>query len=68
MECLHPQRGTRDDGRTKFHYTYRCGVCVSCRIERREQWAARILLEAKLHEDTVFVTLTYGKGHVPAGS
>ena len=65
MECLHPQRGTKINDGTKYHYGYRCGVCVSCRIERREQWAARILLECMLHSNNVFVTLTYDEEHRP---
>lgn len=37
----------------------RCGQCIGCRLEYSRQWAVRIMHEAALHENNVFVTLTY---------
>lgn len=37
----------------------RCGQCRGCRLEYSRQWAVRIMHEASMHEQNVFVTLTY---------
>lgn len=42
-----------------------CGQCIGCRLERSRQWAVRIMHEASMHEDNVFVTLTYDDEHLP---
>jgi len=44
-----------------------CGQCVGCRLEYSRQWAVRCMHEASLYEDNCFITLTYGKGQLPAG-
>lgn len=59
MKCLNPfpiRSGIRAG----------CGDCIPCRINKRRLWAARIVLEAQLHEHSVFVTLTYDDGHLPS--
>jgi len=38
---------------------YSCGQCLPCRISRRRLWVHRIMLEARLHGDSSFLTLTY---------
>jgi len=45
---------TRRDG-----FQFPCGQCVNCRINRRREWQARLLLEAATHDYGTFVTLTY---------
>jgi hypothetical protein len=42
-----------------------CGKCLSCRINRSEDWATRIMHEAKMHDHTCFVTLTYSSENLP---
>lgn len=42
-----------------------CGQCVGCRLERSRQWAVRIMHEAKCHEASCFLTLTYDDEHLP---
>lgn len=42
-----------------------CGRCIGCRLERCRQWAVRCLHEARLHDSSLFVTLTYEE--VPEG-
>lgn len=38
-----------------------CGGCLSCSINARRIWAARIMLESRCHEHSSFVTFTYEK-------
>lgn len=42
-----------------------CGRCVGCRLERSRQWAVRCVHEASLHEDSMFITLTYSDDKLP---
>lgn len=36
-----------------------CGRCEGCKLERSRQWAIRIMHENQMHEESVFLTLTY---------
>lgn len=36
-----------------------CGQCLHCRINKAREWSTRLLLEASVHSDSCFVTLTY---------
>lgn len=47
--------------------TLPCGQCVGCRLARSRHWATRCLHEAKMHELSCFVTLTYNDEHLPFG-
>lgn len=44
-----------------------CGQCMGCRSDRSNEWALRLMHEAKMHghDGSVFVTLTYSDEHVP---
>jgi len=42
-----------------------CGQCIGCRLERSRQWAVRLMKEAKLHDRSSFLTLTYDDAHLP---
>ena len=42
-----------------------CGQCLECRTRYAAQWADRIVLEARYHEHSFFITLTYDEEHVP---
>ena len=63
MYCLRPQKvSPRAAAQEKW---VGCGKCNACRITRRRQIAARILMERNLHPQTSFVTLTYATKHLP---
>jgi hypothetical protein len=40
-----------------------CGQCMQCRISHQRQWATRMVHEAKMHQDSCFVTLTIDDDH-----
>ena len=44
-----------------------CGQCIGCRIRKRQDWAARIEMEAKtsIPDSVYFLTITYDDAHVP---
>lgn len=42
-----------------------CGQCLNCRINKRREWTARILLEAASHPENGFITLKYDDDHLP---
>lgn len=42
-----------------------CGQCIGCRLARARTWAIRCLHEAKFHDDTCFLTLTYNDENLP---
>lgn len=43
-----------------------CGQCIGCRYRRASDWELRVMHEASRHEETCFVTLTYGRDQLPA--
>lgn len=42
-----------------------CGKCYACRLQHSAEWATRIILEAKYHENNYFITLTYDDLNIP---
>lgn len=42
-----------------------CGQCSGCRLERSRQWAVRVMHEAQLYDENLFVTLTYNDECLP---
>ncbi len=42
-----------------------CGSCIGCRAEQGRQWAVRMMHEARMHDASVFVTLTYNDEELP---
>lgn len=45
-----------------------CGRCIGCRLDKSREWAIRCMHEASLHEDNMFLTLTYSDQYLPEGS
>jgi hypothetical protein len=65
MRCLNTRKAYREVGGTKFPYTHPCGYCKSCRINKREEWVLRMVLEYRQTPETYFVTLTYKQEDLP---
>jgi len=45
--------------------TFPCGKCMSCRVQRTNEWSIRLMDEASSWEHSVFVTLTYSEDKLP---
>ena len=43
-----------------------CGQCIHCRLNHARMWSIRIMHEAELWKDNIFLTLTYDDEHLPA--
>lgn len=79
MRCSKPLTvGFLTDGKTlawspknysKEYPTFQlpCGKCRFCRLEYARQWAVRCIHESKMHENSIFLTLTYDEQHVGDG-
>lgn len=52
---------------TKEGTGHGCGQCVPCLINRRRNWAHRMVLEAQMHKSNSFATLTYRDEDLPPG-
>lgn len=55
-----PNQGFRDQ-----EVQLPCGRCAQCRLKKAAQWATRCHHEASLHQDNMFITLTYNNQHLP---
>jgi len=42
-----------------------CGKCMSCRVQRTQEWSLRLMDEAYAWESSIFVTLTYSENDLP---
>ena len=40
-------------------YTVKCGKCDTCRREKAQDWAIKLINEAKYHKKACFITLTF---------
>lgn len=50
------------------YYQVPCGKCIECERAKSNEWAYRCMLEAKLHEELSFITLTYKDECLPPGN
>ena len=42
-----------------------CGKCIGCKLDKSADWATRCMVEASLHSDNWFLTLTYNDESLP---
>lgn len=60
-----PASLSRRGGWSDRAFAVACGQCIGCRLARTQSWAIRCVHEAQMHENSVFITLTYDQEHVP---
>ncbi len=71
MPCYHPievnvkRKSLYAIRKINDHQIVPCGRCIGCRAEQGRQWAVRMIHEARMHESSVFVTLTYDQKRLP---
>lgn len=79
MKCFNPLEGYQPHsggqlvfnpppGSIAFGYkrlTVPCGSCIGCRLNQSRVWAARMCMEAQLHDQNSFITLTYSPENLP---
>jgi hypothetical protein len=61
MKCKYPQTKYIDG----IEIQHRCGQCIPCIINRRQEWTGRILMESYMHPSSFFLTLTYASWWYP---
>lgn len=67
MPCYKPLSAYKPDGGGPLVFSDKggspieiaCGQCMGCRVDRAQDWALRLEHEAKMHEHSCFLTLTY---------
>lgn len=64
MTCIHPLTLKRGRG-WYLSQVVPCGRCISCKINRAEDWAHRMRWERDYFDDVSFVTLTYSDDFLP---
>ncbi|MCC7440643.1 MAG: hypothetical protein IT285_03355 [Bdellovibrionales bacterium] len=79
MPCYRPLRAWRakrdyskivfkpSEGNFEHALQLPCGRCIGCRLEHSRQWAVRLEHERTLHDQAMFLTLTYAPEHLPPG-
>lgn len=65
MDCIRPISIRDRFGRWQ---NVPCNQCIACRINKSSEWAHRILLEKRMSDSAVFLTLTYDEDHVVRSS
>lgn len=70
MQCISPLKAGFDyNGNITFSqkqlieglvgFEFPCGKCLACRLNRAKEKAIRCIHEAQMHDDNIFLTLTY---------
>lgn len=74
MTCFHPMTAYRlsngdivfsERGQVVETLQLPCGKCIGCKSARANEWSARCMHEASLHEHNVFATLVYDLDKLP---
>jgi len=71
MPCFHPievlvfRKSCYVDRHVSSPQVVPCGNCIGCRAEQGRQWAVRMMHESRMHDSSLFVTLTYDTAELP---
>ena len=65
MQCIHPIEVLNE--RTGRRTRAPCGRCIACRRRKQNEWAFRILEEARVSKSVFWVCLTYDDSHLVYG-
>lgn len=81
MPCYHPikawkSRQKNESGKRSIVFDIKygysdmpleipCNQCIGCKLEYSRQWAVRITHENQMHEQSMFITLTYSDKYLP---
>jgi hypothetical protein len=57
----------KSDSETGIALKLPCGKCPGCKLEHSRQWAVRCMHEKRLHNASMFLTLTYSDANLPSG-
>ena len=55
----------KKNSRTTHPIKLACRRCIGCRLDQSLEWAIRCVHEARSHEQSCFITLTYSDDHLP---
>ena len=77
MTCYHPIGGFKgSDGKLNVRWNPDCGInpyievpcgsCIGCRLDQSRSWSIRCVHEAQMHNQNMFLTLTYSDDYLPA--
>lgn len=66
MPCYYPAKIPHPDHprSSGVRLTVPCGRCIGCLLQRGRDWTVRCLHEARLHDSSYFLTLTYDDDHL----
>lgn len=65
MLCRGEITGWKNVKGNRVRYSYRCGMCLACRITKRQEWTFRLMMEQRVSPFTYFATLTYSDEWLP---
>ena len=75
MRCIRPLKASFDRDGDITHrsrqgiaglvpFEFECRKCLPCRLNNAREKAVRCVHEAQMHEDSIFLTLTYDEAHL----
>lgn len=80
MSCYHPitaYQSVNPTGKKQIYFgskpltiatsliTLPCNKCIGCRLDYGQEWGARMHHESQMHDDNMFLTLTFDQESVP---
>lgn len=65
MACYRPVSIGRKPGSAYEDNIVPCGRCLGCLLRRARDWTVRCAHELALHDDAMFLTLTFSDEHLP---